>query len=118
MSDVDEAIAAGRVPAGITAAYLKESKDQPAIAGIIFVTVLTFIVVVGRLLSRAFIVRRFGFDDGLALVSLVRFAVDILFCSEGELEEIYQLRVSSGYEESTIADGDGNHSSASSPLSA
>ncbi|OAQ92537.1 proteinrelated to integral membrane protein pth11 [Purpureocillium lilacinum] len=71
MSDVDEAIAAGRVPAGITAAYLKESKDQPAIAGIIFVTVLTFIVVVGRLLSRAFIVRRFGFDDGLALVSLL-----------------------------------------------
>ncbi|UNI17962.1 hypothetical protein JDV02_004265 [Purpureocillium takamizusanense] len=71
MSDVDEAIAAGRVPAGITAAYLNESRDQPAIAGIIFVTALTFVVVVGRLLSRAFIVRRFGFDDGLALISLL-----------------------------------------------
>ncbi|KAJ6438762.1 proteinrelated to integral membrane protein pth11 [Purpureocillium lavendulum] len=82
MSDVDEAIAAGRVPAGITAAYLKESKDQPAIAGIIFVTALTFVVVVARLLSRAFIVRRFGFDDGLALVSMLCLIAFVGLCIE------------------------------------
>lgn len=74
MSDVDEAIASGRVPPdrNITAEYLKESRDKPTIAGILVVTSLTCAIVVARLLSRAFMVRRFGYDDGLALVSLVR----------------------------------------------
>ncbi|RGP70844.1 hypothetical protein FLONG3_7300 [Fusarium longipes] len=71
MSDpkVAEAIAQGRVPEGITAGYLNETRDASAIAGIIFVTVLTSIIVLGRLASRALLMRRFGFDDALTLLS-------------------------------------------------
>lgn len=72
MSDVDKAIADGRVPDDISADYLKESRDDAAIAGIIFVLVLTFLVVAARLFSRAVLSRRFGFDDVLTVVSLVR----------------------------------------------
>ncbi|KAM0217987.1 hypothetical protein ACHAPA_011024 [Fusarium lateritium] len=75
MSDpkVAQAIADGRVPKGITADYLNETKDAPAIAGIIFVTCLTSIVVLGRLASRALLIRRFGFDDALTLLSWRQF---------------------------------------------
>jgi hypothetical protein len=68
---VAQAIADGRVPKGITAAYLNESKDAPAIVGIILVTCITSIIVLGRLASRAFLIRRFGIDDYLTLVSWV-----------------------------------------------
>jgi fucose permease len=73
MSDpkVARAIADGKVPKGITADYLNETKDTPAIAGIIFVTCLTSIIVLGRLASRALLIRRFGFDDALTLLSWV-----------------------------------------------
>ncbi|KAM0247813.1 hypothetical protein ACHAP5_003821 [Fusarium lateritium] len=75
MSDpkVAQAIADGRVPKEITADYLNETKDAPAIAGIIFVTCLTSIVVLGRLASRALLIRRFGFDDALTLLSWRQF---------------------------------------------
>lgn len=69
---VEAAIAAGRVPEDISAEHLSETRDQPAIVGILFVTALTTFVVVARLLSRAYIVQRFGLDDGVALISLVR----------------------------------------------
>ncbi|KAF5022894.1 hypothetical protein F66182_5054 [Fusarium sp. NRRL 66182] len=71
MSDpkVDQAVAEGRVPDGITAEYLNETKDTPAIVGIILVTALTSIVVLGRLVSRGFLIRRFGLDDALTFVS-------------------------------------------------
>lgn len=68
---VTEAIADGRVPKDITAAFLNETKDASAIAGIIFVTVLTSIIVLGRLGSRAFLIRRFGVDDTLTLMSWI-----------------------------------------------
>ncbi|KAH7243756.1 hypothetical protein MRS44_017114 [Fusarium solani] len=68
-SKVTEAIADGRVPKGITADYLNKTQDAPAIAGIVFVTILTSIIVLGRLCSRAFVIRRFGLDDALTLVS-------------------------------------------------
>lgn len=75
MSDpkVAEAIASGRVPEGITEAFLNESKDQPAIIAIVIVTVLVSGVVLCRLASRVFVVKRVGVDDGLALGSLVLF---------------------------------------------
>ncbi|RFN43514.1 hypothetical protein FIE12Z_12265 [Fusarium flagelliforme] len=71
MSDpkVSQAIADGRVPKGITADYLNETRDASAIAGILFVTVLTSIIVLGRLASRAFLIHRFGIDDALTFVS-------------------------------------------------
>lgn len=68
---VTKAFEDGRVPKGITADYLNQSRDASAIAGIVFVTALTSIIVLGRLASRAFLMRRFGFDDGLTLISWV-----------------------------------------------
>ncbi|EEU36524.1 uncharacterized protein NECHADRAFT_42574 [Fusarium vanettenii 77-13-4] len=79
-SDVARAIADGRVPKGITADYLNESKDAPAIAGIVFVTVLTSLVVLGRLISRAFLIRRFGLDDILTLISWICFIPFVGMC--------------------------------------
>ncbi|PHH82180.1 hypothetical protein CDD82_6738 [Ophiocordyceps australis] len=83
---VVEAFASGRLPnpeaPNATPEFLNESRDKPAIIGILIVTALTATVVVGRLLSRAFVVRRFGFDDGLALVSLVVFAAFVGLCIE------------------------------------
>lgn len=70
-SRIQQAIAAGSVPSDITAEYLGESRDRPSIIGIVFVTALTFLVVVTRLISRSFIVQRIGIDDVLAAVSLV-----------------------------------------------
>ncbi|KHN95876.1 uncharacterized protein MAM_06238 [Metarhizium album ARSEF 1941] len=70
MSDVDRAIAAGGVPPDVTRELLLESKDRETVVGILAVAVLTILVVCGRVVSRAWIVRRFGYDDGLAVVSL------------------------------------------------
>lgn len=71
-SDVDNAIAAGQVPAGITAAYLKESRDESSIIAILFVCCLTVLVVASRCASRLLVVKFFGCDDALAVVGLVR----------------------------------------------
>jgi hypothetical protein len=69
---VGAAFEAGQVPAGITAAYLDQTRDQPAIVAIIFVTAFTSIIVIMRCLARFFILKRFGLDDGLALLSWVK----------------------------------------------
>lgn len=77
MSDpkVEQAFKDGKIPDGITKDYLNQTKDAPAIAGIIFVTVFTSIIVLGRLCSRAFLIRRFGVDDILTLISWVSFVL-------------------------------------------
>ena len=74
MSDVDAAISSGRVPDGISANYLKQSRDGPAIGAITFLCILTAVVVLTRCASRLFIVKFFGSDDALALVGLVSLA--------------------------------------------
>lgn len=68
---VTKAAAEGRLPEGITEAFLNESKDKPATIAIIVVTILASCVVICRLVSRAFVVKRIGVDDGLAMGSLV-----------------------------------------------
>lgn len=70
---VEEALASGFVPPEITAAQLEANQDLTGIVSIVLVTALASVVVVFRLLSRRFIIKRFGFglDDALALVSLV-----------------------------------------------
>ncbi|KAL7918541.1 hypothetical protein ACQKWADRAFT_316407 [Trichoderma austrokoningii] len=85
-SRIQQAIADGNVPPGITAEYLSESRDRPSIIGIVFVTALTFLVVVTRLLSRSFIVQRIGIDDVLAAVSLA-----LLICFVGLSIELIDL---------------------------
>ncbi|KAF4996304.1 hypothetical protein FGRMN_4555 [Fusarium graminum] len=77
---VAQAIADGRVPEGITAEYLSETIDTPAIIGIILVACTTSIVVLGRLVSRAFLIHRFGIDDALTLLSWVCFVVFVGLC--------------------------------------
>jgi hypothetical protein len=78
---VDAAFAAGRVPESVSRDYLNESRDLPAIIGIILVFVLTGLVVSARTWSRVFILKRFGFDDGLAIFSFVSWSpfLDFLF---------------------------------------
>ncbi|KAM0249159.1 hypothetical protein ACHAQJ_009166 [Trichoderma viride] len=85
-SRIQQAIASGTVPSDITAAFLSESRDRPSIIGIVFVTALTFIVVVTRLLSRLCIVRRVGIDDALAALSLA-----LLICFVGLSIELINL---------------------------
>ncbi|KAI5458738.1 hypothetical protein BGZ63DRAFT_456532 [Mariannaea sp. PMI_226] len=82
MSDpkVTQAFKDGRVPDGITAAYLDQSKDGPAIAGILVVTILASLVVIGRLCSRAFLLRRFGLDDALTLLSWLSYIPFVALC--------------------------------------
>ncbi|RDA84112.1 hypothetical protein CP532_1485 [Ophiocordyceps camponoti-leonardi (nom. inval.)] len=77
-----EAIASGKVPANITAEYLGRSKDSEGIGGIVFVTLLVIVVVVSRLFSRAWVVKRLGLDDGLALISLIIFIPFAIVCTE------------------------------------
>ncbi|RCI16974.1 hypothetical protein L249_3079 [Ophiocordyceps polyrhachis-furcata BCC 54312] len=79
---IDEAIAAGRVPAEITADFLRESHDGPAMVGIMLVMMLTAAIVVCRLLARTLMLQRFGFDDGLALASLLTLAAFVGLCME------------------------------------
>jgi hypothetical protein len=69
---VSDAVAAGRVPEELSAEYLSESRDLPAIVAIIMVTAVTLLAVAGRALSRGMLVGRFGLDDGLAVLGLVR----------------------------------------------
>jgi hypothetical protein len=69
---ITAAIASGDVPPNITTEYLMQTRDHPAIIALIFVGVLTFIMVLGRCISRHFLVKSFGLDDGLAFFSVVR----------------------------------------------
>jgi len=79
-SDVDNAIAAGQVPAGITAAYLKESRDESSIIAILFVCCLTVLVVASRCASRLLVVKFFGCDDALAVVGLALLLAFVVLC--------------------------------------
>lgn len=77
---VAAAIAAGRVPDNVSEALLNESRDGGAVAAIILVSSLTFIVVCCRAISRKFLLKRFGYDDGLAVFSLVIFLAFVVQC--------------------------------------
>ena len=72
MDPVASAIAAGRVPEGVAADYLYQSRDNSAIAGILFVCCLTTVVVALRCFSRGYVVKHFGSDDAVAALGLVR----------------------------------------------
>jgi hypothetical protein len=68
---IAEAISSGAVPASISASYLMENRNHPAEVAIVVVTVITFFVVSLRCCSRVFLVKGFGLDDALAVLSLV-----------------------------------------------
>lgn len=77
---VASAVAAGRVPPEVSIAWLDETKDQPAIAAIIAVTILTSLMVGGRVISRGFVLKRFGYDDGLAVLSWILLIPFVVLC--------------------------------------
>ncbi|KAJ5558218.1 hypothetical protein N7535_008433 [Penicillium sp. DV-2018c] len=69
--DILAAEAAGRIPSGVSLEYLAESRDRPALVGIIFMICFTGLVMIVRLYARAYIVKRVGLDDALAIVTLL-----------------------------------------------
>ncbi|KAJ5355911.1 hypothetical protein N7517_010520 [Penicillium concentricum] len=69
--DILAAHAAGRIPSDVTLKYLAETRDSPAIVGIIFMICFTGLLMIVRLYARAFIVKKIGLDDALAIVTLV-----------------------------------------------
>lgn len=66
-------MASGQVPGEHAREKLELNQDLVGIVSIVLVTSFTSIIVIGRLLSRRFIVKQFGLglDDGFALASLV-----------------------------------------------
>ncbi|TIA03920.1 hypothetical protein D6C82_01389 [Aureobasidium pullulans] len=81
--DVAQAYADGRVPTNIsyiTPDYLSESRDGPAIAGILAIYIITTILLVCRFASRIFIVKSFGLDDGIAAFSWACFTAFMALC--------------------------------------
>ncbi|OQD60665.1 hypothetical protein PENPOL_c021G03932 [Penicillium polonicum] len=69
--DILAADAAGRIPNGVTLEYLAQSRDSSAIVGIIFMICFTGLLMIIRLYARAFIVKKLGLDDALAVVTLM-----------------------------------------------
>lgn len=73
--DILAADAAGRIPNGVSLEYLAESRDSSAIVGIIFMICFTGLLMILRLYARAFIVKKIGLDDALAVLTLVRSSI-------------------------------------------
>lgn len=71
-ADILAANAAGRIPSNVSMEYLAESRDSPAIIGIIFMICFTGVLMILRLYARAFLVKKIGLDDALAIVTMVR----------------------------------------------
>lgn len=72
MVSVADAIAAGNVPSSISADYLDQSRDAPAIGAIIFLLCFTTVILGLRYYSRIFLVKSFGLDDWLAGLGFVK----------------------------------------------
>lgn len=68
--DVLAAIQAGDVPASVSPELLMQKRDQPARIALLFVSILTFVIVVLRFISR-WTVKRLGIDDAFAGFSVV-----------------------------------------------
>lgn len=69
--DILVANAAGRIPDGITFSYLAESRDRPAIVGIIFMVCFAGLLMLVRLYARLVLVKKLGLDDALAVLTMV-----------------------------------------------
>lgn len=79
--DILAADAAGRIPSGVSLEYLAQSRDSSAIVGIIFMICFTGLLMIVRLYARAFIVKKIGLDDALAVLTLVRSYFSPQICS-------------------------------------
>lgn len=70
-ADIRAADAAGRIPSNVSLTYLAQSQDDPALAGILFMVCFTGVLMILRLFARAFLVKKVGLDDWLAILTLV-----------------------------------------------
>ncbi|KAA8650247.1 hypothetical protein EYZ11_003838 [Aspergillus tanneri] len=70
-NDILVADAEGRIPAGVSLEYLAESRDPPAKVAIIFLICLAGLVMIVRLYARAFLVKKIGMDDILAVLTML-----------------------------------------------
>lgn len=68
----------GYIPTGITPEYLAESRDRAAIIVIIFIGVFAVLLALLRIYARTVIVKGFGVDDGLALLTVACLPMNIL----------------------------------------
>lgn len=59
------------LPPGTTLALMEQSRDESAVVAILFVGSLVSVVVALRCYARVAIVKKFGLDDWLALLTLV-----------------------------------------------
>ncbi|PWY89685.1 hypothetical protein BO94DRAFT_490840 [Aspergillus sclerotioniger CBS 115572] len=67
---IQAAEAEGRIPPGISLEYLAQSRDRPTKIAILFVGALTCLIVIARCYARVFLVKKFGWDDALAVFTL------------------------------------------------
>ncbi|PWY74285.1 hypothetical protein BO70DRAFT_319401, partial [Aspergillus heteromorphus CBS 117.55] len=77
---IETAAAEGRIPAGITLEYLAQSRDQPAKIAIFCVSALATVIVIARCYARLFIVKKFGWDDALAVLTVLIYFPIVALC--------------------------------------
>lgn len=70
-ADILAASAAGKIPSDVSLELLAQTRDSPAIGGILFVGILTMCIVIARLSARAFVVLKIGLDDYLIALTAV-----------------------------------------------
>ncbi|GLI74367.1 hypothetical protein PoHVEF18_002604 [Penicillium ochrochloron] len=76
--DILAANATGRIPDGISLSYLAESRDHPAIVGILFMVCFAGLLVLVRLYARLFLVKKLGLDDALAVLTMIVYIVFVV----------------------------------------
>ncbi|KZF25824.1 hypothetical protein L228DRAFT_266268 [Xylona heveae TC161] len=76
--DIQDAIAAGRVPNDISPQYLAESRDRPAIIAMLTIGVFVVLLVSLRCYARLILTKRFGLDDVLIVLALVFYVILII----------------------------------------
>ncbi|KAJ5612978.1 hypothetical protein N7510_006172 [Penicillium lagena] len=79
-ADILAAKAAGRIPDNVSLEYLAQSRDGPAIAGIIFMVCFTGVLMSVRLYARIFLVKKLGLDDALATFTLTLYIPFVVLC--------------------------------------
>ncbi|KAJ5312790.1 hypothetical protein N7508_003620 [Penicillium antarcticum] len=77
-ADILVASAAGRIPSNVSLEYLAQSRDHSAIVGIIFMICFTGILMILRLYARAFIVKKIGLDDALAILTFIFYIIIVV----------------------------------------
>ena len=65
----------GNIPTNITPEYLAENRDRAPIIAIVFVGSLAIILALLRSYARLVVVKEFGIDDVLALLTVVRLVI-------------------------------------------